>query len=74
MVKSTGSATSVVGVINNKNMSVANLGDSGFMLVRGAFYDKKEKDNFNPCILIKSKPQQHAFNTPFQLTNLPIDE
>ncbi|KAH8266976.1 hypothetical protein KR026_012551, partial [Drosophila bipectinata] len=37
----------------------ANLGDSGFMVVRGG------------KVVCRSEEQQHEFNTPFQLTGLP---
>jgi len=59
-----GSATAVVCVLNGSELSCANIGDSGFLLIR--FSDKN-----SPYILQDSKPQQHTFNTPFQLTKLP---
>eukprot|EP00873_Tetraselmis_striata_P021380 jgi/Tetstr1/441644/TSEL_029869.t1 len=51
-----GSATAVVAVLRESgSLSVANLGDCGFRVVRGS------------GALVKSKPQQHEFNMPFQL-------
>eukprot|EP00347_Sterkiella_histriomuscorum_P001361 403372331 len=60
-----GSATATICVLNNRDLSALNLGDSGFILIR---FDMLEND---PYILLKSKEQQHSFNTPFQLTRLP---
>ena len=58
---STGSSTACVLVLNRENSTVytANIGDSGFMVVR-----KGE-------IVHKSEEQQHYFNTPFQLSLPP---
>lgn len=33
-VNSVGSATAMVAILNGKNLSIANLGDSGFMIIR----------------------------------------
>ncbi|CDW86953.1 UNKNOWN [Stylonychia lemnae] len=60
-----GSATATICVLNNRDLSALNLGDSGFILIR---FDMIENE---PYILLKSKEQQHSFNTPFQLTRLP---
>ncbi|KAM7348392.1 protein phosphatase PTC7 homolog [Cochliomyia hominivorax] len=56
-----GSSTACVLVLNRENSTVytANIGDSGFMVVR-----KGE-------IVHKSEEQQHYFNTPFQLSLPP---
>ncbi|XP_061395284.1 protein phosphatase PTC7 homolog [Musca vetustissima] len=56
-----GSSTACVLVLNRENSTVytANIGDSGFMVVR-----KGE-------IIHKSEEQQHYFNTPFQLSLPP---
>jgi len=43
------------------DLSIANLGDSGAMLVRG-----------NTCVL-KTKEQSHFFNCPYQLTGKSLD-
>jgi len=52
----TGSSTAVVGIMNKKGIfSVANMGDSGFMIIR-----QNE-------IIFKSEEQQHGFNFPYQL-------
>eukprot|EP00345_Euplotes_harpa_P006604 CAMPEP_0168318512 /NCGR_PEP_ID=MMETSP0213-20121227/522_1 /TAXON_ID=151035 /ORGANISM="Euplotes harpa, Strain FSP1.4" /LENGTH=180 /DNA_ID=CAMNT_0008319591 /DNA_START=1671 /DNA_END=2213 /DNA_ORIENTATION=- len=49
-------------------MNVANLGDSGFLVIR---YDEMTQ-SFQ--IVKKSKEQQHSFNTPYQLANIPKDK
>lgn len=55
-VEQTGSCTAVVGIMErNGIISVANIGDSGFMVFR----DKE--------IIFKSTEQQHGFNFPYQL-------
>jgi len=50
-----GSSTCCVVVLDNGVLRSANIGDSGFMLVR----DKK--------VLFRSKEQQYSFNFPYQL-------
>tara|TARA_R110002126_G_scaffold39471_5_gene117195 strand:+ start:793 stop:1572 length:780 start_codon:yes stop_codon:yes gene_type:complete len=56
MVEQTGSCTAVVGIMERDGLfSVANIGDSGFIVIR------------QHEILIKSKEQQHGFNFPYQL-------
>jgi len=56
-----GSSTACVLVLNRENSTVytANIGDSGFLVVR------------NGEIVHKSEEQQHYFNTPFQLSLPP---
>ncbi|QQP48763.1 Phosphatase PTC7 -like protein, partial [Caligus rogercresseyi] len=58
-----GSSTACVVILSHKDrmMYAANIGDSGFLVVR----DGK--------IVHKSREQQHHFNTPFQLS-LPPSE
>lgn len=57
----TGSSTACVLVLNRENNTVytANIGDSGYIVVR------------NGEIVHKSDEQQHYFNTPFQLSLPP---
>lgn len=57
----TGSSTACILVLNRENSTIytANIGDSGFIVVR-----KGE-------IIHKSDEQQHYFNTPFQLSLPP---
>jgi len=62
-VNSVGSATAMVAILNGKKLSIANLGDSGFTLIR---FKNGEAFTFS-----KSKEQQHNFNIPFQLSCLP---
>jgi protein phosphatase PTC7 len=63
--KSIGSSTACVCTLEENSLRVANLGDSGFAFLR-----------FDPTIgayvlIEKSKDQQHSFNAPYQLANLP---
>lgn len=51
----TGSSTACILTLNDSELQSANLGDSGFMVVRGNE------------ILFRSKEQQHSFNFPYQL-------
>jgi protein phosphatase PTC7 len=55
LVKEQGSATACVIVLDREDLQAANLGDSGFLVVR----DNK--------VVFRSPPQQHDFNFPFQL-------
>eukprot|EP01130_Rhizamoeba_saxonica_P008936 TRINITY_DN3621_c0_g1_i1.p1 TRINITY_DN3621_c0_g1~~TRINITY_DN3621_c0_g1_i1.p1 ORF type:complete len:288 (+),score=63.25 TRINITY_DN3621_c0_g1_i1:22-885(+) len=50
-----GSCTACVVTINDGVFSAANLGDSGFLIVRDG------------QIILRSKEQQHSFNFPYQL-------
>ncbi|KAH7421537.1 hypothetical protein KP509_13G062800 [Ceratopteris richardii] len=50
-----GSSTAVVAVLHDQTLHIANIGDSGFIVVR----DGK--------VLTKSKPMQHGFNFPYQI-------
>lgn len=61
LLKFLGSSTACVLILNRENSTVytANIGDSGFMVVR-----KGE-------IVHRSEEQQHYFNTPFQLSVPP---
>lgn len=63
-VNAIGSATAVLCAINSAELICANIGDSGFVLVRFA-------DCSSPFIVLQSDPQQHGFNTPYQLAKLP---
>lgn len=56
---SIGSATSTICVINKKELTALNLGDSGFLLIR---FDNVTNE---PYILIKSVEQTHNFNSPY---------
>ena len=64
-VKSYGSSTICVCTIQNKFLKVANLGDSGMLLVRYNRLQKRSK------VILCTKDQNHAFNTPFQVANIP---
>lgn len=56
-----GSSTACVLVLSRSDAMLysANLGDSGFVVVR------------NGTVVHRSKEQTHCFNTPFQLSCLP---
>ena len=63
-----GSSTACIWTLNKSNMNVANLGDSGFLVLR---YDAI----LQKCYIVEeSKEQQHNFNTPYQLANIPFDK
>ncbi|XP_068616770.1 protein phosphatase PTC7 homolog isoform X2 [Brachionichthys hirsutus] len=57
-----GSSTACIVVLDRRShrLHAANLGDSGFLLVRGGE------------VVHRSDEQQHYFNTPFQLTIAPL--
>jgi protein phosphatase PTC7 len=56
-----GSSTALVLLLRKSTLHGANLGDSGFMILRAG------------RILFKSEPQQHGFNFPFQCGSGPSD-
>lgn len=64
-IKSAGSSTAWVCTLdkNTTTLKVANLGDSGFLILR--------QNKFGLGVVAESKEQQHCFNTPYQLTNIP---
>ena len=63
-----GSSTAWVWTLSHRNLKVANLGDSGFIVLR---YDP-ELQKWE--IIKESKGQQHNFNTPYQLAKIPFDK
>eukprot|EP00347_Sterkiella_histriomuscorum_P004556 403360013 len=62
-VQAVGSSTALVGIRNQKEINIANLGDSGFVLIRFR--------NGEAYTAARSKEQQHSFNIPYQLSILP---
>eukprot|EP00118_Oscarella_pearsei_P001991 m.9148 g.9148 ORF g.9148 m.9148 type:complete len:287 (+) comp21128_c0_seq2:91-951(+) len=54
-----GSSTACLAVILGSELSTANLGDSGFVVVR------------NHTLVLSSEAQMHTFNYPYQLSILP---
>jgi len=62
-VNAVGSATALLAILNKSELSIANLGDSGFFVIRFK--------NGEPYVPFKSKEQQHSFNIPYQLAQLP---
>jgi len=63
-VKDFGSSTVLVWTLHNKTLKIANIGDSTWMLIRYIPGDKSH-------IILKTEEQQHNFNAPYQLANLP---
>jgi len=61
--KAYGASTMVTLCLEGNTIGVANLGDSGFMLLR--------KGPNGMIIVLKSDEQQHSWNCPYQLTRLP---
>lgn len=71
-----GSSTALIGVLNKRSLSFANLGDSGFV-----YYRQQECKIVDDRQVIgetylntRSKEQVHSFNTPYQLSILPNEE
>ena len=60
-----GSSTAWLAILQNKILRIANLGDSTWILIRYSFSENKSK------VLLKTEEQQHNFNAPYQLSNLP---
>lgn len=65
-VNAVGSSTALVAARNKKTISIANLGDSGFVIIR---FKNEEAFTF-----ARSKDQQHSFNIPYQLSILPTEK
>jgi len=58
-----GASTIIILVLDGAAVGVANLGDSGFLLLR------KTMHGFS--VVKRSEEQQHSWNCPYQLTRLP---
>jgi len=58
-----GASTITLLVLEGTQVGVANLGDSGFMLLR--------KAQHGMTVVKRSEEQQHSWNCPYQLTRLP---
>ena len=56
-VNAVGSSTALVAIRNRRSISIANLGDSGFILIRFR--------NNEAYAASRSKEQQHSFNIPY---------
>lgn len=56
-----GSSTACVLVVHQDMLYSANLGDSGFLVIRAG------------DVVFRSREQQHYFNAPFQLSLPPVD-
>jgi protein phosphatase PTC7 len=69
-----GSATAcIVSFDSSKGIiRTANLGDSGFLVLRPSAKKGEEGDSSGlPIVYYQSRPQTHGFNTPLQLSKLP---
>jgi protein phosphatase PTC7 len=62
--RSFGASTIAVAVVSQGTIGVANLGDSGFMILRRGRHRRLE-------IVSRSREQHHRWNCPYQLTRLP---
>lgn len=56
-----GSSTCIIAMLQGRELLTANLGDSGFLLLRGG------GGGVEPLVIAASTAQQHGFNFPFQL-------
>lgn len=65
--KSSGSSTICLCTLEGNHLKVANLGDSGMILLR---YNHEEEGS---KVISCTQEQQHEFNAPFQLANIPQD-
>lgn len=60
-----GSSTACIWTINGRTLKVANIGDSSWILLR--YFPEQ-----GSCkLLLKTEEQQHRFNAPYQLANIP---
>lgn len=66
-MKHCGSSTICVATVQNRHLRVANLGDSGMLLLR---YNTALQQS---RVILCTKDQNHAFNTPFQVAKIPAD-
>mmetsp|Transcript_39074 Transcript_39074/g.83229 ORF Transcript_39074/g.83229 Transcript_39074/m.83229 type:complete len:498 (-) Transcript_39074:89-1582(-) len=68
--RSFGSSTALVAVLsrNQGQLGVANIGDSGLMVLRR---QQKTGAHLNFQVIGRTKEQQHAFNCPYQLSCMP---
>ena len=62
----------MIAIKNGRHLRIANLGDSGFLLLRFS-KDPKPNPDFESQLYCarRSKEQQHSFNVPYQLCYLP---
>lgn len=66
-IKSFGSSTICVCTLEENKLKVANLGDSGMILLR---YNQEEQES---KVISCTQDQQHEFNAPYQLAKIPKD-
>ena len=63
-----GSSTSMLALIKDNAMHIIYVGDSSFMVLR------KRESTMSMNTVYRSMEQQHSFNCPYQLANLPGPE
>ena len=61
-----GSSTLLLAYLSKKKLRVLNLGDSGLVVIR--------MTDEEPLVHLKTSPQQHCFNTPYQLSKDPSNQ
>ena len=69
LAKAFGSSTACVASLDDKGerLGIANLGDSGLVHFRKQFLTGA----FSMTCVMRTREQQHSFNTPFQLSRVP---
>jgi len=70
-----GSSTACVATLDKKGerLGVANLGDSGLLHFRKQFLTVTGANLSMTCVM-RTREQQHGFNTPFQLSRVPEEK
>eukprot|EP00747_Dinoflagellata_sp_TGD_P180666 gnl/TRDRNA2_/TRDRNA2_33515_c0_seq1.p1 gnl/TRDRNA2_/TRDRNA2_33515_c0~~gnl/TRDRNA2_/TRDRNA2_33515_c0_seq1.p1 ORF type:complete len:317 (-),score=63.48 gnl/TRDRNA2_/TRDRNA2_33515_c0_seq1:56-910(-) len=66
-----GGSTALLGQLNNGEISILNLGDSGLIVLRPTFRTppSAKKPQFLPRVVFRSSDQTHYFNCPYQLSS-----
>jgi len=62
-----GSTTATVACLKENRLQIANLGDSGFFLLRAGRLDGQLDGPLEVKLLHRSREQQHYFNCPYQI-------
>jgi serine/threonine protein phosphatase PrpC len=66
--RSFGSSTAMLALIKDNSLHIIYIGDSSFIVLR------KRENTMSMNTVYRSMEQQHSFNCPFQLANLPKPE
>ncbi len=64
-----GSCTACVAALSKNKLKIANLGDSGVLILRPTSSDSPSNPLYTTAF--KTEEMQHSFNTPFQVAVLP---